>query len=222
MKAALSVDVLPDELKGKSEAELKFILKNMTSTIRSQHQRLQELQQGGRQPQGGKEKEPEEKEEKKPSKPLEERILEDPEGVIAEVVQRRYGGVISQLDSRTARSELAAARAEIDDFGEYENEVLDLLKEAGQPATYENLVGAYTMAVGNRVVEERRQGRQKQLGMENGGGSNPDEDTKPKIQLSDLEKEMAQAHGMTEEQWVQARDGDITSQIRVPTGKREK
>jgi hypothetical protein len=220
---ALSPDILPEELRGRSEAETKFILKNMVTSLRTQAKQIEELK-GGKGAAGGTGK-PAPKEEapkdEKPAKPYEERILEDPEGTIAEIVEKRFGGVISELGNRTSRSELAAARAEIDDFPEYEEEVLDMLKEAGQPQTFENLAGAYTFVVGQRAIQERRQSRQQQLGMESGQASNGDEGSK-KVKLSDLEREIAQAQGLSDEEYAKYRDEDVTTMIRVPTGRKEK
>lgn len=224
----LNPEILPPDLRNKSEAELKFILSSMPGALKKlsdENQRLkQQVQGSGKGPtrdgvrfsgrdddEGG--------EDKKNQKPLEERILEDPEGVIDEVVRKRYGGVIQGLDQRTSRSELNAARQQLDDFQEYEQEVLEILEEAGAPKTFENMAGAYTMVIGQRTLEEKRRNQQQAAGMEQGGGTPPDESSK-KPKLTDLEREVARAHGMSEEEWASQRDNDVTDSIRVPDGTR--
>lgn len=209
----LNPEILPEALRGKSEAEVKFVLNNMVSSLQKQNQRIKEMEAKQQAPQ-------KEEKEEKPAKPYEERILEDPEGTIAEIVQKRFGGQIQQLEDGVGSSTISAVRSEVDDFNEYEDEVMSLLEEAGAPKTRQNLLGAYTMAVGHRALQERRQAQQKSVGMEKGEGG-PPEDSK-KVKMSELEREIAQAHGMTDEDWTKYRDSDLSDEIRVPTGKREK
>lgn len=210
----LDPSILPPSLQGKSESELKFILKQMPDALRKLQQDNENLK---KQLSGGGDK-PKPKEDEKPSKPYEERILDDPEGTIAEIVQKRFGGVIEGLDRRTARSELNTARQELDDFSEHEEEVLSVLEDAGAPATYENIAGAYTMVIGQKTLEEKRRARQQPVGMEQGGNA-PAEGGDKKVKMTDLEREVARVHGMSEEQWAAARDGDVLDQIKVPTGR---
>lgn len=212
----ISPDILPKELQGRSEAEIKFVLANMVSSLQKQNQRIKELE--GK---GGTPAEEKPKAEEKPVKPLEERILEDPEGVIDEVVRKRYGSVIQSLESGVGSSVLSAVRSEVDDFKEHEDDVLDLLTEAGLPKTRENLLGAYTQVVGMKTLEERRQQKQQNIGIESGGGRPADED-KSKPKLTELEDEIRIAHGMSVEDWHKYRSDEVVSSIRVPTGKREK
>lgn len=214
----LSPDVLPEDLRGKSEAEIRFMLNQMVTGTKGAAKKIQELENKLRQMEE-KPKEPE-----KPKRPYEERILDEPDAVIEEIVRERFGGTINELQKQTGEAAFATVKTDprFSDFGEYEDEIREILSEAQMPATRENIMGAYTMAVGQKTLQEREaQKRQQQnQGIERGGDPPPAEDKTPEI--TGLEREVMIASGFTDEkEWLKYKNtGDVAASIRVPDGKR--
>lgn len=216
----LNPDVLPKDLQGKSEAEIRFMLNQMVTGTKTAAKRVQELEQR-LQEMESKPKEPE-----KPKRPYEERILDEPDAVIEEIVRERFGGTISELQKQTGEAAFAAVKQnpQFEDFGEYEDTIREMLEEANAPANQQNIMGAYTMAVGQKALEERQQKKREveSQGIERGGDPPPPKNDKPEIQ--GLEREIMIASGFSDEDdWRRYKNSDdVAGMIRVPTGERKK
>ena len=83
----LDRNVLPEELRDLSEAEIKFHLNQMVSAVRGQNDKVSALRQELDEIRRGISEKP--KEPPRPEKPLEEEILEDPEAAVVRVLQKR-------------------------------------------------------------------------------------------------------------------------------------
>lgn len=209
-------DVLPAELKGRSEQEIKFILSNLANSVRTQGEELRRLK-GAQPPSDGKDKGGKSKGEEKPVKPLEERILEDPRAAIQEVVEEMYGGVVTTLSEGVSDSALHAMRSSDPDFAEHEEDVLALLKEAGAPATKKNMELALNSVVGRKTRETKRLEAQARLNqdqppVDKGAPPTPAE-------LTGLEKEIFLSSGMSREEWDKYKKDEF--EVKVPTGKKK-
>lgn len=210
-------DILPAELKGRPEAEQKFILKQMVDTLRNQNEELKRLKQT-KEP----DKKPAGKEPDKPrgdEKPLEERILEDPEGVIAEVVQKHFGGTIQTITEDVGEVVEHQVASRFDDYDAYKDDINVILAENKAPRTKANLQMAYELAVGRKALEAKRQDRNKQLETEQPKGGDGQQQTQLQEPVG-LEKEIFQASGMSLEEWNEYKHTEtLSSKIKVPTGK---
>lgn len=202
-------EILPEALRGKSPQEQKFVLQQMVSTLGELRSRVKELERGPA---------PAPKEEPKPDqRPPEERILEEPEKVIAEVVERLYGPVVTTLQSGVEEITESVSASDISDWADVKDEVFDILKEAGAPKTKANIAQAYEVVVGRHTLAQRRQTAAAAL--------NPDipvdkPTNPPAKELVGLEKEIFEASKMSREEWDRYGNPD-NFEIKVPTGKKK-
>jgi hypothetical protein len=220
-KPSIPLDVLPEELRGMSENEIKFFLSRTLSGVKATNETNAELKAQiaelkGRMderptPVVPKEKDPDDE------KPLSELILENPEKAIERVAIQR--GWISSLEITGRKADEAlfsAVASKIDDFSEFEDDVRNIIKESNAPVNQETIARAYEMAVGKRSLAEKRTARLKDLNAE---VVKPD--VKPDVTLpeeGDLERTMREAHGMTREKWEKYK-GD-SFDVKLPTGRR--
>lgn len=205
-------DVLPEQLRGRTPQEQKFILGQLAQTVQAQAARLKELEAL---PRGIARPVPVEEDEK-PKKPIEERILEEPEAVIAEVVRKLYGPTVERLEGGVEEVVESTSAREYDDWEDVKDDVNALLREAKAPKTKANINLAYETVIGRRTLQQRRQARAAVL--------NPDIPIEgaPKSKLPELtglEKEIFEASGMTREDWEKMADSS-NLEIKVPTGKK--
>lgn len=224
-RRAIPEDVLPEEFRGKSEHEIKVLMNTMVNSLRSANERVRQYETQGT---GNAHSAPtvvhnqgnqSQAQAQEPDKPLDELILEDPEKAIDIYLQKRgYVNQFQNLDQRTGEMTLRIMRNEIDDFGEYESDVKDLLKQTGAPMTEQNIMGAYTMLVGRKALEERQRNQRESQSMERAQTSAPQEDNTPRWGSS-LEEEMARAQGFNDPaEWQKYMTGGV--EIKVPTGSK--
>lgn len=217
------VDIVEEaipELRGKSAAEKKFILSNLTNSFRAAQAENQKLKQqlSSRGAPAAATSDPDDKGKSKgKEKPLEERVLEDPRSVIAEVAQELYGGTVENVNSAIGSLTLRTFRQDNPDFKDHEQDVLAILEEAQAPLNERNLQLAYESVLGRKTLEARRI----QAAAAAGNPDIPvDTGEKPKAKEPEgLEKQMMIAHGMTPEQWQQYKEDQF--EIKVPTGKKK-
>ncbi len=216
---AIPVDVLPEELRDKPEAEQRFILSHMVKALGQRNAQVDDLKEQIAELRGAVSNRPEPPKEPDPNegKPLEELILEDADAALESWMKRKgLDRAFDNLEGRIGETEFTIIASQIDDFEEYEDDVRALLKKSGAPATRQNILGAYKMALGDRALMERQR-----TGRKNSGSVPPSPPEPPKggeeeePQISSLEQEIARAHGMTPEEWVESRDKDM--ELKLPT-----
>lgn len=204
--------VLPEELRDLPEAEIKFHLGQMVSSLRRRNEdfnslkdQLDELKRSTQKP----------AEPPKPDKPLEELILEDPEAAIETVLQKRgYVSRFSQLEDQVGESAFNVVASRVPGFSEYEEEVRKIIKDANAPKTVNHIMGALEMAVGRRtLVDKTREARKPHT------PSIPKESAPKKSsklpELQGLEREIFEASGMSRDDWEKHKNSDF--EIEVPT-----
>lgn len=217
---SIPVEVLPEALRGKSEAEIRFTLNNLVEAVTSSNQRTRELEERLRE---FSQKEPEPTPRPAtPAKPLEEWILEDPEAALEHWANQRFGGALNQLkevENRVGDAEFSSVARELDDFSEFEEDVRSILKESKVPKTRQNIIGAYTLAVGRRAIEERKRGARKGATMET-ATPEPPKPSEPSYKKDNLSEEIRLAMGMSEKEYYETYAGSQEVEIKVPTGKK--
>lgn len=220
----LPLDVLPKELQGRSPQEVRFILNNMVSGFKTQRTELENLKQrlkelddaGGAGTSGASAGGKKQEKAKESEKPLEELILEAPEDAILAVVRKHFGADLQRIESGVSTAMLNSIRSEIDDFKDYEETVTEIIQTNKLPATRENLIGAYTMAVGMKALEDRRQQKQAAMNMDKSQGAPNEQQVK---EPEGLEREVMLAHGIEDAKvWNKYKSGEF--EIRVPDGKK--
>jgi hypothetical protein len=93
-----------------------------------------------------------------------------------------------------------------------------LLKEGNLPANRQNIMGAYTMAVGNAVLEGRARDARADAGGIPPSKTDPPAPTDGDATMSELETEVARAHGITDpKEWIKYRDGVGLDELKLPT-----
>jgi len=218
----ISVDVLPAELRDRPEAEQKFILEHMVQSISKQNRTVDELKTQLAEMKGRVEATP-----PKPAAPdphegktLTELMLEDADTALDRYMEKKgYVKAFDTLSGRVNSTEFQLVRAEIDDFEEYEEDVVLILKESGLPATRDNVKGAYTMAVGAKTLAEKKAGKRGGGGTipptpppAPGGGDNGEVKWK-----SSLEQEIAAAHGVSDPKDWYEHAPDKPMKLKLPT-----
>ncbi len=210
----LPLEVLPEEWREKSDAEIKVLLSQMSAAVVSANDRNRELEERLRnlEIQAFKQKEPEPPPE--PDKPLEELIIENTEQALDLYLRKK--GLISRfekVESDVGEAVFRAVGREIDDFKEHEAEVRDLLRRSGAPITEQNILGAYTMVVGQKTLAERARRQREAVSRE---PAREEPLTPRKVELTSLEWEIAQGLGFkTPEEYIKARSEEYY--VEVPT-----
>lgn len=221
-RKAVSLDVLPEALRDRSEAEQKFLLESMVQSLGKRNREVEQLKEKLANLEGRVSATPPKDPEPDPheGKTITELMLEDSEAALDKYMESRgYVKAFDGLAGRVASTEYEMVKSTIDDFDEYEEDIQAILKEGDLPPTRENVRGAYTMAVGARTLAE------KQARHRGTGGSLPpsppeppeggdDDEVKWK---SDLEKEIAHAHGVTDPKEWQANSYDKPMELKLPT-----
>jgi hypothetical protein len=217
--AGLGLDDLPEPLRRfKNKEELKTALHTVVTSygsLREENERLR-AEQRSAPAAAAPPPEPDPDDEKD----LSELIMENPEKGIEKFLQKR--GLLqkfNELESNVGETTISIVGREFDDWGEYEDDVRQILKQSGAPATKENIVGAYSLAVGQRTIQEKKRGRQAIDNMEasedDGGDKEPE---RPK--LTALEDEIRKGLGLSVEDFTDTYANADNFEIKVPTGRK--
>jgi hypothetical protein len=206
--AGLPYEVLPENLRnalvGKTAMEQKTILTGVLSALQranSENEQLRlQVANAVRPP-----------EPQAPVKPLEERIYEDPEGVIKEVIERHYGSQFSTVSSMAGEGVYGSLALQYPEVVEKRESINELLQASGAPPTRDNILGAYQMVLGRETLENRRTAAAHALNPEIPQGG-PQAPAAP--QLSSLEDEIRRGMGMSAEDYIKYR-GDYF-EVKVP------
>lgn len=211
-------DVLPEDFRDRPASEVKFLLRRLTEGVRDRNNEVQTLKEQLQEVQARLESppEPDEPEEYR-DLPTEDLLVEDAEAAILRVLKKN--GMIDAFQNHERRldeTEFEIVARSIDDFTEYEDDVRQILKESGTRPTRQNIMGAYTMAVGHRTLEERQRKSRENVSIEE---SKPKQDERQDDlpELTGLELEIFKASGMTREEWDQYQ-ADKAVDVEVPTG----
>lgn len=212
---SISAEVLPEDLRGLPEAEIKFHLGRMVDGLRKNNETVRSLQEQLEQFKRAPKEE--QKEPPKPKKPLDEMILEDPEAAIMDVLEK--AGLVdrfARVEKQVGDSVFSFVASKIPDFDEYEDDVREILDKGNLPKTQENVLGALEMVIGRRILEEKARGSRKKQNTHIPKDDSETKKTKGKLpELHGLEKEIFSSSGMTREEWERHKKGGYD--IEVPT-----
>lgn len=213
-KRLLPEEVLPPELRGRSEAEIRYVLSKLIDVAATSTSRLSELQKELDALRKASTKREEEEDE-----PIEELVAKNPTKAIEKILEKRgYLSKLSSLEERTRETVIASVGSKLPDFHEYEEEVREILNSTGVEVTPDAVRAAYTMVVGKRAIEEREKSKKKQL------SGDKDRKTSDSVRtqyppLEGLEKEMFEASGLSRERWEQLKNSDFY--LEPPTGAKK-
>ena len=214
--ATIPVSVLPADLQGKSEVELKFILDRMATsvvqgndtTIELRNQLAALTEQVNAAP-----VEPDPNDEVSD----EDLIVSDPTAAVMRILKREgMTDRFAAVESRTGEGMLLSVGRNIPDFDEYEDDVRTIMVNTGVPMDDANIRGSYAMAVGLRAIKVREESARAAASMtdpptpeiDTGGDETP---------LTGLEGEIFAASGMTRKEW-DTNKSDDGPQVEVPLG----
>ncbi len=215
--AVIPADVLPKELQGKSEAEIRMTLTGIVDSLRVANQRNFTLQEELRK----KERAPATREDPPPkpksTKPLSDRLLEEPEAALEEFFAERAGPTLARLQeiqSRLGSAETDLIRSKVPDFDEHAEDIERILGDG--PRTQENLMGAYTMALGLKTLEERQRAARASLNSETPRDEPPS--NTPTYQKTALSEEIRIGLGMGEDDYYNKyAHSSVYDLVKVPT-----
>jgi hypothetical protein len=104
---------------------------------------------------------------------------------------------------------------QIEGFTEHEDAVRKLLKDGKLALTKTNIVGAYTMVLGENILAEKAREARANLDVPPSDPSPPGDPEKD-VELSALETEVMTAHGITDpKEWIKYRDKP--PELKLPT-----
>lgn len=216
---AVPVEILPEELRDRPDAEIQFLLGHMVSALGERNNEVDTLKEQIAELRGEVRGAPKPPAAPDPDadKPLEELILEDTEKAIDRYLEKKgYIKAVAGLGSEVGETMLSLISQEIDDFAEHEDTIREILKRGKLPASRENIIGAYTMAVGEKHFTEKKKGGRKSGSIP---PTAPPAPTPPaeEPKLSTLEQEVMRAHGITDPKvWATYRDNPPA--LKLPTG----
>lgn len=212
MRAA---EILPDEFKGRDPAEVRLLLSQMPRIVKAQKEELETLRlkmAGASAPTNVPA--PPQKSPEEVQKEFEDLFTENPREAIKKFVEQEYGGRFGSVEQRIGDTEFRLVSQSVPDFGEYEEDVRQLLQSSGAPATQQNIMGAYTMAVGNRELQKRMQ---RQRMATNAPKAEPTPTPEKEVpELSPLQQEVASSMGLSAEEYVKySQDDSFALKIRT-------
>lgn len=158
--------------------------------------------------------------------PLEDLITKDPDKALSRwMKQRGFVDRFERMEQTVGESMYSAVAAEIPEFEEYEDDVREIIKKSGAAATRENIQGALSMAIGQRQLMERMQGRRASTSDNGapppddgkGGGGTPED----KFAWSDTEEQVRIGLGIPKEKWAAGRsEGSDRPQFQIRKGRK--
>lgn len=217
--ATISLEALPEDLRDRPEAEVKFLLDHMISSLGSRNNEVDDLKTQIAELRGAVSTTPPADPDPDDDKPMEELILEDVDKALDRWASKRgYVSAVGDLSDRVGEAEFSMVSSQVDDFGEHEPQIRQLLKDGRLPATRQNIMGAYTMAVGAKVLEAKARDARGTTGSIPPSNTPPPDPTDGDPKISELEKEVARAQGLTPEDYVASRDTQGLDELKLPTG----
>lgn len=213
----ISLESLPEELRDRPEAEIKFLLEHMATSLGTRTTQISELKDELAELRGAVSAQPPADPDPDDEKPLEELILEDSGKAIERyLISKGYIGAMGELSERVGEAEYSMVAGKVDDFDAHEEKIRKLLKEGKIPATRLNIMGAYTMSLGEAVLAERARDVRSNSGGIPPTPPAPPEGEEPESKLSSLEREIMLGHGYTDEaDWIKYRDNP--PELKLPT-----
>jgi hypothetical protein len=215
----ISLEALPEDLRDRPEAEIKFLLEHMVNTLGSRNNQVDELKDQIAELRGAVLAPPPAEPDPNDAKPMEELILEDVDAALDRwAAKRGYVKGMGELSERVGEAEFSMVSGGLPDFAEHEPQIRKLLKEGNLPANRQNIMGAYTMAVGNAVLEGRARDARADAGGIPPSNTPPPPPSGDEPTMSELETEVARAHGITDpKEWMKYRDGVGLDELKLPT-----
>jgi hypothetical protein len=214
----ISLEALPEDLRNRPEAEVKFLLEHMINTLGSRNNEVENLQTQISELRGAVSVQPPAEPDPDDNKPLEELILEDPAKAIdRHLASRGYVSAVGDLSDRVGEAEFSMVAGQVEDFADHEAQIRQLLKDGKLPATRQNIMGAYTMALGTKVLETRARDVRGTSGTIPPSNAPPPDPAVDTPVMSELENEVARAQGMSAEEFTKYRDSVGLDELKLPT-----
>ena len=214
---SIPLDVIPEELRGKSEAEMKYLLSHMADStatgatqIRALQDQLTGLQEQISSPPPA---------EPDPDDELsdEELISSNPEKAVLRIMERT--GIVdrfTRVETEVVDTVVNQVARDFDDFQEHQDQIEAVLKQTGVPRTRNNVIGAYTMALGLAQIKKREEAKKTQSSLDPTPPKGSDEADDPKV-LTGLAADIFDSSGMSREEWDKLSGDEEELGIKVPT-----
>ncbi len=216
---ALARENLPEDLRDRPDAEIKFLLEHMVSTLGTRNDEVDGLRTELAELRGEvKANQPPAEPDPDDDKTLEELMLEDSGKAIDRYMKEKgYVSVVGELSGRVDEAEFSMIAGRVEGFDEHKDAVRKMLTEGKLPFTEMNIMGAYKMILGENLLAEKARGDRTNSGSIPPSNSPPPDPDKDKVVISSLEHEVAVAHKMSDEEWVKNRDLHLDEELKLPT-----
>ncbi len=213
----IPLSVLPEDLRDRPEAEVKFLLEHMITSLGSRNNEVEELKDQIAEFRGAVSVQPPSDPDPDEEKSMEELMLENAEKAMDRWARKRgYVDEIGSLSGRVGEAEFSMVAAEVGDFADHEDRVRAILKDGKVPANRISILGAYKLALGEKVMEDRARDARANSGSIPPSPSDPPKPEEDAPKLSELETEIMHAHDITDPAvWAKHRDTPI--EVKLPT-----
>lgn len=210
----IPLTAIPEELRDRPEAEIKFLLEHMASQMGSKNNRVEDLEKEVAELRGAITAPPVEPD-PDDDKPMAELILENPEKALDRWAKDRgYVVEMGSLSDRVGEAEFSMVAAELTDFDEHESRIRAILKSGKLAVTKANIHGAYKLALGEAVIEARARDARADTTLPPSNAPPPEGGDE--VKLDDLETEIMHGHGITDpKEWIKYRDNPPA--LKLPT-----
>ena len=216
-EGTISLEALPADLRDRPAAEVKFLLEHMIASLGDKNTEVSGLREELAEMRGVISTAPPPEPDPLDDTPMEELILSHPEVALDRwATKKGYISGMTALSERVGEAEFGMVAAKVEDFAEHEADVRKLLGEGNLPATKTNIMGAYTMVLGTKVLAETARAGRVNTGIPPSNAPvTPDPSSETPV-LSALETEVMRAHGMEDPaEWIKYRDEP--PELKLPT-----
>jgi hypothetical protein len=211
------LEALPEDLRDRPEAEVKFLLDHMITSLGTRNNEVDNLKEQIAELRGAVSVTPPSEPDPDDDKPMEELILEDVDKALDRwATKRGYVSAVGDLSDRVGEAEFSMVAGSVDDFADHEAQIRQLLKDGRLPATRQNIMGAYTMAVGAKVLEGKARDARGTTGSIPPSTPTPVPTDADPV-MSELETEVARAQGVSAADFVKYRDSVGLDELKLPT-----
>lgn len=202
-------NALPEEMRGLTPDAMGPAMATMWRTMEAQGRQLEAMSRAA-----PRHAQPEPRAEPEEEVNLKEMIFDDPEEAVARIFEKRFGGLVSNLQSGSSAGVFADARARFPGFAEREQKVKDLLAESGIGPEMVNptvLDRAYKQVLGEEYSTTLSRKGTRTPSSERPTPTRERKNKAPKREFeNDTERAIFQASGLNEDEYWALKDEDST------------
>lgn len=212
----IKVDDLPEAIRGKTPEEINLYITGLEAKDSARSKEVADLATSVAELKGKVDRPTLPLEPATPEEPFDANaaVLDDAAGTIRKVVTDDFGGIIGNLQEQASEVGYLRAEKRFEDFSDHEEDVRGVLKKFNAPPTVENIEMAYWNVKGPKMASEKEKTPKEPQTVP---PSAPVVEPVKPAELTPLEREVAGEMGMTDEEYLKAKDSPSLVIMDVPT-----